>query len=73
MTDPEERFMWVVVLLLVVDIATFGSMKTWAAPVTIFILEIVGLLVFAKRCGVEEVQQLIDRILETKPLKTQHE
>jgi len=65
--------MWVVVLLLVVDIATFGSMETWAAPVTIFILEIVGLLVFAKRCGVEEVQQLIDRILETKPLKTQHE
>lgn len=71
-THREERFIWVVVVLLVVDMATFGSMETWAAPVSILALQIIGLMVFAKRCGVEDVHQIMDKILATKPLNAKH-
>lgn len=65
----EERFLWVVLLIAGVDIVTFGSMQTWAAPVTIFTLQIIGLLVYARQAGIEEVQQFVDKILSSNPFK----
>lgn len=59
----EERFLWVLAFLIVVDFAWFTAMQNWAAPVVIGVLELIGLLVWADRCGVNAVAPLIDRLL----------
>ena len=65
----EERFLWAVVLILIFDICTFGSMQSWAAPLSIAVIELIFLFILARKCGVEEIPQLFDRVLNTKPLK----
>lgn len=65
----EQRFLWVSVLLIVVDLLTFGDMQTWAGPIGILVIQVVILVVLAKRCGIEEVGQLLDKVLNTKPLR----
>lgn len=59
----EERFLWVLTFVIVVDFAWFTSMANWAAPVVIGVLELIGLLVWADRCGVNAVAPLVDRLL----------
>lgn len=66
----EERFLWVAFMFFIFDICMFGTMETWAAPVTITILEFIILLIYARKCGVKEVSQLLDKILNTKPLRS---
>jgi len=62
----EERFLWVAVIILIIDILSFGSMETWAAPVTITVIELVILVIVAKKCEVAEVSQYLDKILNIK-------
>ena len=58
----EERFIWVLVIVILVDWQMMGSMTNWAGPVVIGILELIGLVVLADRCKVDAILPLIDRI-----------
>lgn len=60
----EERFLFVLAGLVLLNAHILGNMENWAAPVVIGILQIFGLLIFARRSGVEEVQQLLDKLLD---------
>ncbi|WFM72977.1 hypothetical protein [Halomonas sp. CKK8] len=60
----EERFLFVLAGLVLLNAHILGNMDNWAAPVVIGILQIFGLLIFARRSGVEEVQQLLDKLLD---------
>lgn len=62
----EERFLWIIVILIVMDVSVFPHMESWGGPVSILTLEIIALLIIARHCGIEEVHQLIDKIINAK-------
>ncbi|HEX3860358.1 MAG TPA: hypothetical protein VHY35_01545 [Stellaceae bacterium] len=60
----EERFIWIVVLIIIVDIGVFPSMNNWGAPIAILVIEIILMAILAKRLGVEEVTMLLARTID---------
>ena len=58
----EERFLWILIVVILLDWQMLKSMDNWAAPVVIGILELIGLFVLAERCQVDAILPLIDRI-----------
>lgn len=58
----EERFIWILVSVVLVDFYVFSNMQNWSAPLVIGILELVGIVILADRCKVDTVLPLIDRI-----------
>ena len=61
----EDRFIFLLVVVVAIDAHLFVHMTTWAAPLCIFALEIVGLVVMSRRCGVEDIQRLMDRLIDS--------
>jgi len=59
----EDRFMFTLGLVVLADALIFTHMGNWGGPVVIGVIELFGLLIFARRCGVEEVQLWIDKVL----------
>jgi hypothetical protein len=58
----EERFLWVLVFVVLVDIMVLGSMGNWSAPIVIGIIQLIGIVIWADRCGVNAVAPLVDRL-----------
>lgn len=58
----EERFLWVVICVVLADAFIFTHITNWAGALVIGLLELVGIVVFADRCGVNTVRPLIDRL-----------
>lgn len=54
----EERFGWIVLLVIVIDCALFLNARNWSGPVIIDLIEIGALSVIAARLGVEEFAAL---------------
>jgi hypothetical protein len=61
----EERFLFCLIVVIIVDAHIFSHMQSWGGPVAIFLLELVGLIVMSRRFGIEDVQRLIDRCIES--------
>ena len=57
----EERFYWILALIVVLDVASFQHLA-WTPSVLIFLLEIIGLIGMAKWLGVDVVVVLLERI-----------
>jgi hypothetical protein len=55
----EERFLFVVALIVVSDAFMFSAMDNWAGALVIGVIELVGLAVMARKWGVEEVSQFL--------------
>ena len=55
----QERFSWACLSVALIDLAVFPSMNTWAGPAGVIVIEIFGLIAFAKNCGVEAVQEAV--------------
>ena len=58
----ELVFLVVTAVVLVADMVSFSYMETWMAPLVIGVIELVCLLILAKRCGIEEIQELLDKV-----------
>ncbi|MBO0345804.1 hypothetical protein J0X15_11290 [Roseibium sp. CAU 1637] len=58
----EERFLWVLLLVIVLDIFFLLQSENWSAPIVIGILELFGLIIFASRCRVDPIMPLLDRL-----------
>ena len=61
----EERFIWAVIVTILFDVIVFDRFETWTAPVIIGALEMVVLLVLARRWGIQEVDTLVARVLHS--------
>ena len=61
----EERFVFVIVIIILLDIYCFADMETWSAPVIIGVLELLLLLALARKWGVDDVAVWLDKILGT--------
>jgi hypothetical protein len=58
----EERFLWVLVLVVIIDMYVFTHMANWAGALVVGVLQLFGIVVLADRCGVDTVRPLIDQI-----------
>ncbi|MEN2988993.1 hypothetical protein WG926_11825 [Tistrella sp. BH-R2-4] len=59
----EERFIFILVIMILLDVVFFSVLDTWTAPLSLVILQIILLLVLARRMGIQEFQILIDRLI----------
>ena len=60
----EERFLFVVVTVLLLDVVFFSVMPTWTGPLALLILELIILAPLAARMGREDIKLLFMRILD---------
>jgi hypothetical protein len=60
----EERFIFIVVSVLLFDVTFFAVMPTFGGPLALLIIELLILIPLAKRMGMEEIASLLSRILD---------
>ena len=59
----EERFVGIFCLIFLLDVVLFYVMDSFLAPAAIVILQLMILFPLAKRMGMEEIAQMLDRVL----------
>ncbi|HEX2559132.1 hypothetical protein [Phenylobacterium sp.] len=59
----EERFVWIVLMVILLDIIWFRDSENPTLPVVVLVLELVALMVLARRMGVDDYVTLVGRIL----------
>mgnify|MGYP001619090762 FL=1 len=59
----EERFIYIVVLVILLDVVFFSIMPSFGGPISLLILELLILIPLAKRMGMEEIATILDKVL----------
>jgi hypothetical protein len=60
----EERFVFIVLIVLLLDVVFFTIMPTFGGPIALLILELLILIPLAKRMGMEEIAKTLNRVLD---------
>lgn len=58
----EERFLWTIAIMVIIDAYIFSHIENWAGAVVIGILELIAVIVLADRYKVNTVAPLIDKL-----------
>lgn len=59
----EDQFFGIVILAAIFDIAFFSVTPSFGGPLALLLLQLLILIPLAKRMGMEEIAQMIDRVL----------
>jgi hypothetical protein len=59
----EERFIFIVILVILLNVVFFSIMPSFGGPLALLILELLILIPLAKRMGMEEIAGILDRVL----------
>ena len=59
----EERFVGILVILVLFNIVFFTLMPSSGGPIALLILQLLILIPMAQRMGVQQIAQIIDRVL----------
>lgn len=59
----EDRFVGVVLLVLLLDVVFFSVMPTFGGPLALLVLELLILIPLARRMGMEEIAQILSSVL----------
>ena len=59
----EDRFVFIVAVVILLDIVFFTVMPSFGGPLALLILQLLVLIPLARRMGMEEVAQLISRVI----------
>lgn len=59
----EERFIFIVVCVLLLDIVFFSVMPSFGGPIALLILQLLILIPLARRMGMQEIVTMLDRVL----------
>ena len=59
----EDRFFGAVIILLLLDVVFFSVMPSLGGPIALLVLELLVLIPFAKRMGMEEISLILSRVL----------
>lgn len=59
----EDRFVYLTLLTLLLDVTFFTVMPNFAGPVALLVLELLILIPLANRLGMQEIGQLISGVL----------
>ena len=60
----EERFLWIVVCVILVDVLWFRDAENAVVPVIVLLLEVLVLFILAKRMGIEETRAILGRMMD---------
>ena len=69
----EDRFVGIVLLVLLLDVVAFSVMPTFGGPIALLVLELLILIPLASRMGMQEVAKIISRVLHRVADKTRNE
>lgn len=58
----EERFLWILVIVVIINMFVLTRSDNWAAPLVLGIFQLVGLVVVASKCRVDPIMPLLDRL-----------
>lgn len=59
----EDRFVFIVVLVLLLDVVFFSVMDSFGGPIALLTLELIVLIPLARRMGMDEIATIFDRVL----------
>lgn len=60
----EERFIWIVVCVILVDILWFKDAENAVVPIIVLLLELLVLFILAKRMGIEETRAILGKLMD---------
>lgn len=60
----EDRFVGIVLIILLFDIVFFTVMPTFGGPLAVLVLQLLILIPLARRMGMEGIALMIDRVLD---------
>ena len=60
----EERFVWLVIVVLMFDAFTFPSMATWTGPFVIGLIQILLAIVLGRRWQMDEIWTITTKIVD---------
>lgn len=63
----EERFVWLCVVILIVDVFTFPHMAIWTAPLLIGIIELLLLIALGRKWGMDDIWTITEKIIDRFP------
>lgn len=61
----EERFLFLLCIIVLLDVIFFIKMDGWG-PIAIVILQAIGILIVAKRFGIEEIPEFLASIFHKR-------
>lgn len=59
----EDRFVFIVAVVILLDVVFFTVMPSFGGPLALLILQLLVLIPLAKRMGMQEVAQILSRVL----------
>lgn len=65
-SKKEERFLWVLIAIILFNVPVFNDMENWGGPIAILVLEVIFLLIIARKCGIDEIERWLDKYLSSK-------
>ncbi|MGJ8627058.1 MAG: hypothetical protein ACSHXB_08875 [Sulfitobacter sp.] len=60
----EERFIWLVIVMLMFDAFTFAAMTTWTGPFIIGIIQLAIIIVLGRRWQMDEIWTLTTKLID---------
>lgn len=60
----EERFLLIVIIIVMFDAFIFTHMSNWAGAFVIGVIEIFAIAVLARRWSIEEIPQILSKFLD---------
>lgn len=66
----EDRFVGIVCIVLLLDVVFFSVMETFGGPIALLVLQLLILIPLAKRMGMEEIAEILSRVLHRMAGKT---
>jgi hypothetical protein len=72
-TRSEERFLWLLTSVILIDILLLGNMNNSATPIVVLVLELLGFVLLAKKMGIPATAAILDKIMSAVAKKTSSE
>jgi len=60
----EERFVWIVVCVILLDVVFFSVMPSFGGPIALLVLQLLFLIPLANRMGMQEISRILSRVLD---------
>ncbi len=60
----EERFLWLVAVILLFDIFQFKDMETWSGPFIVGFIEVIVITALGRKWGMDLIWTLTERIID---------
>lgn len=65
----EERFLFGLCVAVLLNVIFFSHMDGWGGPLSILLLELVIMMMMARKLGVEDITEMLDKYLMNGYLK----